>query len=53
MRNEPIEISEDASIRLWREKKAITGWGGRDMGRKGDREGKRGVVIRYWVEEKD
>jgi hypothetical protein len=34
---------EDASIPLGKEKKVITGVGGRDLGRKWDREGKWGI----------
>ena len=40
--NKPKSPSEDASIPLGREKKVITeGEGGRNLGGKGDREGKR------------
>jgi hypothetical protein len=40
--------SEDASIRLGREKKATTwGKGGRDLGGKGDGEGLEGNMIWY------
>ena len=43
--NKPMGPSEDASIPLGREKKAITGWGGaeeqRYMSGKGARQGKR------------
>ena len=49
--------SEDASVPLGREKKAITsGEGGRDLGGKVDGGGQRGLegnLIWYWVREKD
>ena len=50
--------SEDASVPLGREKKAITsGEGGRDLGRKVDGMGQwwwgEGNLIWYWVREKD
>jgi hypothetical protein len=46
--------SEDASVPLRREKKAITsGEGGRDLGWKVDWRGAKGNLIWYWVRKKD
>jgi hypothetical protein len=41
--NRPMGPSEDASVPLGSKKKVITGWGERNMGVKGNRDGKRGI----------